>query len=280
MITTVSVLTGARATERGCGSVELGTDWQQRSVVVTGATRGIGRGIAELFAARGAAVAVTGRSDEVAQRAASDIAAATGGRVLGLGLDLRDPETIETVAAEVLRRHGHVDVVCPNAGIFPAKRLREMTADDVDDMMAVNLRGSILVTKAFLPGMERAGHGRIVLTSSITGPLTGYVGWSHYGASKAGQLGFIRSAALELASAGITVNAVLPGNVRTESLTELGGEYERQMTASIPVGRMGVPADIAHAVAFLASDEAAFITGQTLTVDGGQTLPESLASFA
>lgn len=260
--------------------MELGTDWQQRSVVVTGATRGIGRGIAELFAARGAAVAVTGRSDEAARRAADDMAAATGGRVIGLGLDLRDPDAIETVAEEVQRRHGHVDVVCPNAGIFPAKRLREMTAADVDDMMAVNLRGSILVAKAFLPGMERAGHGRIVLTSSITGPLTGYVGWSHYGASKAGQLGFIRSAALELAPAGITINAVLPGNVRTESLTELGEEYERQMTASIPVGRMGVPGDIAHAVAFLASDEAAFITGQTLTVDGGQTLPESLASFA
>ncbi|MEU9608651.1 3-oxoacyl-ACP reductase FabG [Streptomyces sp. NPDC048057] len=260
--------------------MELGTDWQQRSVVVTGATRGIGRGIAELFAARGAAVAVTGRSDEGARRTASDIAAATGGRVIGLGLDLRDPDAIETVAEEVLRRHGHVDVVCPNAGIFPAKRLREMTAADVDDMMAVNVRGSILVTKAFLPGMERAGHGRIVLTSSITGPLTGYVGWSHYGASKAGQLGFIRSAALELAPAGITVNAVLPGNVRTESLAELGEEYERQMTASIPVGRLGAPADIAHAVAFLASDGAAFITGQTLTVDGGQTLPESLDSFA
>ncbi|MEU5163908.1 3-oxoacyl-ACP reductase FabG [Streptomyces sp. NPDC020875] len=257
-----------------------GTDWRQRSVVVTGATRGIGRGIAELFAARGAAVAITGRDETGARRAAEEIAAATGGRVTGFGLDLRDPDAIESVAAEVARRHGHVDVVCANAGIFPGKPLREMTAADVDEVLSVNLRGSILVTKAFLPAIERAGHGRIVLTSSITGPVTGYPGWSHYGASKAGQLGFVRSAALELAPAGITVNAVLPGNVRTEGLDDLGEGYLARMTAAIPVGRIGETADIAHAVLFLASDEAAFITGQTLTVDGGQTLPESLESLA
>ncbi|MFE0423337.1 3-oxoacyl-ACP reductase FabG [Streptomyces sp. NPDC058953] len=253
-----------------------GTDWRQRSVVVTGATRGIGRGIAELFAARGAAVALTGRDEGVAREAAGELSAATGGRVTGLGLDLRDPDAMEALAEEVERRHGHVDVVCANAGIFPGKPLREMTAADVDEVLAVNLRGSILVTKAFLPAMERAGHGRVVLTSSITGPVTGYPGWSHYGASKAGQLGFVRSAALELAKAGITVNAVLPGNVRTEGLAGLGEEYLERMVAAIPAGRVGETADIAHAVMFLASDEASFITGQTLTVDGGQTLPESL----
>ncbi|MFF3558062.1 3-oxoacyl-ACP reductase FabG [Streptomyces tsukubensis] len=258
----------------------MGTEWNERSVVVTGATRGIGRGIAELFASRGAAVAVTGRDAATAGKAADELAASTGGRVIGLGLDLRDPDAAEAVAEEVERRHGHVDVVCANAGIFPEKPLREMTAADIDEVLAVNLRGSILVTKAFLSAMERAGHGRIVLTSSITGPVTGYKGWSHYAASKAGQLGFLRSAALELAPAGITVNAVLPGNVRTEGLAELGDDYLRRMTASIPAGRLGETADIAHAVLFLASDEASFITGQTLTVDGGQTLPESLDALA
>ncbi|MGV9310568.1 3-oxoacyl-ACP reductase FabG [Streptomyces sp. NPDC003691] len=258
----------------------MGTDWRKRSVVVTGGTRGIGRGVAELFASRGAAVAVTGRDGTAAGKAAAEIASATGGRVTGLALDLRDPDAAEVLAAEAEERHGHVDVVCANAGVFPEKSLREMTAADVDEVLAVNLRGSILVTKAFLPALERAGHGRIVLTSSITGPVTGYRGWSHYGASKAGQLGFVRSAALELAPAGITVNAVLPGNVRTEGLAGLGEDYLRRMTASIPAGRLGETADIAHAVLFLASDEAAFITGQTLTVDGGQTLPESLDAMA
>jgi 3-oxoacyl-[acyl-carrier protein] reductase len=195
-------------------------------------------------------------------------------------VDVRRPGEIEEMAAEAERRYGGIDVLCANAGIFPERPLRELTAEDVDEVLDVNLRGSILSVRACLPAMERAGRGRIVLTSSITGPTTGYTGWSHYGASKAGQLGFLRGAALELAPYGITVNAVLPGNVRTEGLTGLGPDYLRRMTASIPLGRLGETADIAHAVLFLASDEASFVTGQTLTVDGGQTLPESLDAFA
>ncbi|MEU3607333.1 3-oxoacyl-ACP reductase FabG [Streptomyces sp. NPDC035033] len=256
------------------------TPWQERSVVVTGGTRGIGRGIAEFFARRGAAVLLTGRDGRVAREVAAGLARSTGGRVAGAGVDLRDADAVEAMAAEAERRHGHVDVLCANAGIFPEKPLREMTAADIDEVLAVNLRGSILAVRACLPAMERAGRGRVVLTSSITGPLTGYTGWSHYGASKAGQLGFLRGAALELAPLGITVNAVLPGNVRTEGLEELGEEYLRKMAASIPLGRLGETADIAHAVGFLASDEAAFVTGQTLTVDGGQTVPESLDALA
>lgn len=253
-----------------------GTIWQDRSVIVTGGTRGIGRGIAELFARQGAAVALTGRDAAAAAKAADDLARATGGQVCGLGVDLRDPQAIEAMAAEAERRHGHVDVLCANAGIFPEKPLRALTAADIDEVLQVNLRGSMLAVRACLPAMERAGHGRIVLTSSITGPATGFPGWSHYGASKAGQLGFLRGAALELAPQGITVNAVLPGNVRTEGLDAMGKDYLRRMTSSIPLGRIGESSDIAHAVLFLASDEAAFITGQSLTIDGGQTLPESL----
>ncbi|KFG73697.1 3-oxoacyl-ACP reductase FabG [Streptomyces mutabilis] len=255
------------------------TSWEDRSVVVTGGTRGIGFGIAGLFAQQGASVLLTGRSEETAHKAADRLARATGGRVAGMGVDMRRPEEIEKMAVEAERQYGRIDVLCANAGIFPERPLRELTAEDVGEVLDVNLRGSILSVRACLPAMERAGRGRIVLTSSITGPTTGYAGWSHYGASKAGQMGFLRGAALELAPYGITVNAVLPGNVHTEGLTGLGPDYLRRMTDSIPLGRLGETADIAHAVLFLASDEASFVTGQSLTVDGGQTLPESLDAF-
>ncbi|MFF8104383.1 3-oxoacyl-ACP reductase FabG [Streptomyces sp. NPDC016640] len=256
------------------------TCWEDRSVIVTGGTRGIGFGIAELFARQGAAVLLTGRHEETARKVADGLARVTGGRVAGLGVDVRRPGEIERMAAEAERLYGGVDVLCANAGIFPECPLRELTVEDVDEVLDVNLRGSILSVRACLPAMERAGRGRIVLTSSITGPATGYAGWSHYGASKAGQLGFLRGAAVELAPYGVTVNAVLPGNVRTEGLTGLGPDYLRRMAGSIPLGRLGETADVAHAVLFLASDEASFVTGQSLIVDGGQTLPESLDAFA
>ena len=127
--------------------------------------------------------------------------------------------------------------------------------------------------------MRDKRNGRIILTSSITGPVTGFTGWAHYGASKAGQLGFMRTAALELAPYGITVNAVLPGNIATEGLADMGSDYIRSMEASIPLRRLGSVADVANAALFFASDEAAFITGQSLVIDGGQILPESLAAM-
>jgi 3-oxoacyl-[acyl-carrier protein] reductase len=123
--------------------------------------------------------------------------------------------------------------------------------------------------------LKQSPYGRIVLTSSITGPVTGFPGWAHYGATKAGMLGFMRSAAIELAKYGITVNAILPGNIETEGVGEIGEEYRRQMEAVIPFKRLGKPEDVANAALFFASDEASYITGQTLIVDGGQVLPES-----
>ncbi|RNJ50303.1 3-oxoacyl-ACP reductase FabG [Methylocystis hirsuta] len=249
-----------------------------RSVIVTGGSRGIGRGVANIFAAKGAQVLVVGRDLAQAEAAAAAIRA-EGGRASGFAADVGAPGDVERMAAAALERHGGVDILCANAGVFPAARLMEMTLEQWNEVLSTNLAGAFLSVRACVPALARSGRGRIVLTSSITGPITGYPGWTHYAASKAGQLGFMRTAALELTPYGITINAVLPGNVRTEGLDALGEDYLAQMTASIPQRRLGSVEDIAYAALFFASDEAAYITGQTLVIDGGQVLPESLTAL-
>jgi 3-oxoacyl-[acyl-carrier protein] reductase len=183
------------------------------------------------------------------------------------------------MAARAVEEFGGIDVLCANAGIFPSVRLAEMSADALDTVMRTNFNGTVYSVQACTDALERSGHGRIVVTSSITGPFTGFPGWSHYGASKAAQLGFIRTAAMELAPKRITINAVLPGNIKTEGLDDLGQDYLDQMAASVPQGRLGEVADIGHAALFFASDEAGYVTGQSLVVDGGQVLPESLMAL-
>jgi len=249
-----------------------------RSVIVTGGSRGIGRGIARVFAAAGARVLIVARDEGAARSAVAEIRSA-GGDASSLLVDLAEPASAERLAAAAIERHGGIDVLCCNAGIYPATPLRELTAERIDEVLAVNVRSAMLSVRACLPAMERAGGGRVILTSSITGPITGYPGWSHYGASKAAQLGFLRTAAIELARAKVTINAILPGNILTEGLDDLGEVYLRQMERSIPLGRLGSVEDVAHAALFLASDEAGYITGQTLVVDGGQVLPESLMAL-
>jgi 3-oxoacyl-[acyl-carrier protein] reductase len=207
------------------------------------------------------------------------VAAEIGGNASAFAADVASPTDCEAMAATALQRYGAVDVLCANAGIFPAAKLGVMTGEDFDHVMTTNLKGTFLSVTAVLPAMKAARRGRIVLTSSITGPITGFPGWSHYGASKAGQLGFMRTAAIELAPWNITVNAVMPGNIRTEGLDGLGAEYIAAMEASIPQKRLGSVADIGNAALFFASEEAAYITGQTLVIDGGQTLPESLTAL-
>jgi 3-oxoacyl-[acyl-carrier protein] reductase len=248
-----------------------------RSVIVTGASKGIGRGIAKRFAEAGCRVVVVARSAEAAKLVAEDIAV-SGGAAIPVTADVSTEEGVAAMAAAALGHFGSIDILCANAGIFPASKIGEMSVAEFDEVIGVNLRGTFLAVKACLPELTKTGRGRIIVTSSITGPVTGMPGWSHYGASKAGQLGFIRSAALELASAGITINAVLPGNIATEGLVALGPDYMNAMTASIPMKRLGGVEDIANAALFFATEEAGFITGQTLIVDGGQVLPESLAA--
>jgi 3-oxoacyl-[acyl-carrier protein] reductase len=246
-----------------------------RTVLVTGGTKGIGKGIARVFAQAGARVAVSGRDPEAGAATVAELEA-DGGQAIFVAADVSDAAQIERMVTEAVERLGGLDVLCTNAGIFPKANLAEMTERDFDEIFATNVKGTMLAATAAIPALTRSGHGRIIITSSITGPITGDPGWSHYGATKAAQLGFMRTAAIELAGLGITVNAVLPGNIESEGMDELGDEYTQRMAATIPLKRLGTAADIGNAALFLATDEAAYITGQTIVVDGGQVLPESL----
>jgi 3-oxoacyl-[acyl-carrier protein] reductase len=256
-----------------------------RAVVVTGGSRGIGKGIASVFARNGARVLITGRDSDAARAAAEELSAraASGGvagEVLFVQADVASREDCRRMAAIAVERFGGIDVLCANAGIFPAGRLVDLTEEDLDRVLGTNLKGTALSVQACLPALERSGRGRVIITSSITGPITGFPGWAHYGASKAGQLGFMRTAAIELAPLGITVNAVLPGNIITEGPTGSGEDAASKMAASIPLRRLGSVDDIGYAALFLATEEANYITGQTIVIDGGQVLPETFEAVA
>lgn len=246
-----------------------------RSVVVTGASKGIGKGIARVFAQRDAKVLLAARGAADLEAAVAELQA-DGFDVAGQVCDVTDWGSVQALIARAEADHGGLDVLCANAGIFPQKKMVDMDPEDWDFVLGTNLKSCFLCVKASIPAFERRGGGRIVITSSITGPITGYPGWTHYAASKAGQLGFMRTAAMEMSRYGVTVNAVMPGNIITEGLEGLGADYLRQMAESIPLKRLGSVADIGNAALFFASDEAGYVTGQTIVVDGGQVLPESL----
>lgn len=251
---------------------------ENRVAVITGGTKGIGKGIARVFVAKGARVVIAGRSAAEGEDCARELSQA-GGSVVFMQADVTRCEDLDALAAAVAAAHGGIDILCANAGVFPACKLDDMTEAHWNQVFDVNLKGMYFSVKACLPWLKKSAAGRIVLTSSITGPITGYPGWSHYGATKAGMLGFMRTAAIELAKFGITVNAVLPGNIATEGLQALGEDYMRSMATSIPLKRLGAVEDIGYAAAFLASDEAAFVNGHALVVDGGQILPETLEAL-
>ncbi len=246
-------------------------DLRERVAVVTGGASGVGLGIAEVLAAEGATVAVVDLDAGAALKAAEGI----GAGAFAVAADVVDRAAMDAMASQVVERHGRIDILAANAGIYPTASLDEMTDADWDRVMGVNVKGTLHAIQACAPAMRSAHYGRIVLTSSITGPLVGAPSLSHYAASKSAQLGLMRSAALELIRDGITVNAVQPGNVATPGI--IGGfspEFIQGMVDSIPAGRLAEPADIGWAVRFLASEEASYITGQTIVLDGGQVLPE------
>ncbi|RZI04612.1 3-oxoacyl-ACP reductase FabG [Staphylococcus condimenti] len=236
--------------------------------LVTGGASGIGRGISECLFEGGAKVIIGGISEEKGQQAAKEL----NGDFFKL--DVRDTSQIQQVIDQVVEKYGKIDILVSNAGVYPQINIENLTEADWDYVQDVNLKGTFFVSQAVLKVMKQQQYGRVIVTSSVTGPNTGYPGWSHYGASKAGQLGFVRSAALEYAKYGITVNAIQPGNILTEGLEEQGDDYLEGVRKIIPTHKLGIPEDIGYAVVFFSSKEAEFITGQALIIDGGQVLPE------
>lgn len=251
---------------------------KDRIVFITGAGKGIGRGISKVFAANGAKTFLVARSEGVIAGLAEEIRK-EGGTADYCAADIASRASLDKAVAKALDVYGGIDVLCANAGIFPSCPLEGMCENDWDAMLNTNLKGTFITVQACLEPLKKSGAGRVIVTSSITGPVTGFPGWSHYAASKAGQMGFVRTAALELAKYGITVNAVQPGNIMTEGLEGQGEDYLKTMAASIPLKRLGKPEDIGNTALFLASREAGFITGQGIIVDGGQIIPESLEAI-
>jgi 3-oxoacyl-[acyl-carrier protein] reductase len=250
-------------------------DLSGKVAIVTGAGQGIGEGIAKIFAAAGAKIVVATRTAENGQETVDDIVAA-GGEAMLVQCDVGQRRQVEDMVAASVERFGQVDIAIHNAAVYPLHSIEELTDDVVDTTLSVNMKAGVWLTQACLPHFRRQGGGRLLFTSSVTGPRVAMPGTAHYAMSKSGLNGFIRTAALEYARENITVNGVEPGYILTHAMSTLGDEEElKAMAECIPQGHLGAPEDIANTMLFLASDEAAYITGQTIVVDGGSTLPES-----
>ena len=239
--------------------------------VVTGGSRGIGRAIATTLAAAGAAVVVNYKGNQAAADAVVAEIAGAGGQAVALQADVSQQAEVEQLFKAVIERFGKVDILVNNAGITRDGLLLRMKEDDFDAVLATNLRAIFLCTKAVLRPMTKARSGRIINISSVVG-LMGNAGQANYAAAKAGIIGFTKSTAREMASRSITVNAVTPGYIETELTGVLSDQIKGAILENIPLGRLGSPQDVANLVCFLASDAAAYITGQTLTVDGGMVM--------
>jgi len=234
--------------------------------LVTGASRGIGRAIAERLAAQGALVVAAARGENA--RACADAIAAAGGKAEALTLDVTDAAAVETAPADIVRRHGRLDILVSNAGVTRDQLLLRMKRDDWDAVVSTNLTATFLLAQAAIRPMLKQKSGRIIAISSVVGQ-TGNAGQSNYAASKAGLIGFAKALAREVASRSITVNVVAPGMIDTDMTRAITEKAQIDWSSQIPLGRLGTVDEVAAAVSFLASDEASYITGHVLAVNGG-----------
>lgn len=246
-------------------------DLHQRVALITGAGRGIGQAIAHTLAGAGATVVVNYRSNAAAADATVQAIRENGGSALAVQADVSQGPEVERLFQTVLDTYGQLDILVNNAGITRDTLLLRMKEDDFDQVIDTNLRGVYLCTRAALRPMTRQRSGRIINISSVVG-LMGNAGQANYAAAKAGIIGLTRATAREIASRTITVNAIAPGYIETDMTGAVGEEAQQRVLASIPLGRLGQPQDVANMVCFLASDAAAYITGQTLVVDGGMVM--------
>jgi len=243
--------------------------------IVTGAGQGIGAAIARRFAQEGAQVIVNARTEAKVISVVDGITA-DGGIAYGVLEDIGDAAGVERLIAGTRQRFQHIDILVHNAGIFPYNPLEDMDDDSWTKVINVNLTGAYRLTKACIPAMKERGAGRVLFTSSVQGNYVAVPGCAHYAASKAGLTGLIKSAAMELAPYKITVNGVEPGLVMTSGVEQALSERKRGLMAQyVPLKRWGEPMEIAHAMLYLASGEAAYVTGQTIVVDGGALLPQN-----
>lgn len=241
-------------------------DMTGKTVIVSGSARGIGRALAEKFASLGANVVLSGTTDTV-HEVAAEIAAA-GGKVASVAGDISTPEGAQALVDRAVAEFGTVDVLINNAGVTRDKLLIQMKEDDWDKVLDTNLKGTFLLTKAAAKIMMKKRTGRIINITSVIGVM-GNAGQSNYAASKAGMIGFTKSIAKELGSRGITCNAIAPGFIETQMTEELPEDLKNTYLKSIPVGRYGTPAEVADLAVFLASGQAAYVTGQVIHIDGG-----------
>jgi 3-oxoacyl-[acyl-carrier protein] reductase len=241
-------------------------DLSDKVAIVTGASRGIGRAIALMLAARGAYVVAAARGDHAADTVTG--IQGSGGRAEAASLDVTDSGAVEGLIAGVMERHGRIDILVNNAGITRDQLMLRMKRDDWDQVIATNLTAAFVIAQAVLKPMIKQRRGRIVSVSSVVGQ-TGNAGQANYAASKAGLIGFSKALAREVASRNVTVNVVAPGLIDTDMTRAIADKAQVEWTSQIPLGRLGATEDVAAAVCFLASDEASYITGQVLAVNGG-----------